>query len=90
MPIKHEGRCPHDRVQDCPLYVAGHVPGLPTCMTGDWAYGCSVERGEAAYARLIQACRVAAPRLVAECEWSADLHQRSEQRRRNLRAARIH
>lgn len=36
--------CPH-QTQACPLYLAGHVPGAPTCMAGDWQKGCAVDRG---------------------------------------------
>jgi hypothetical protein len=48
-------KCPHSQIQLCPLYVAGHIIGLPTCM-GSWDFdGCDVDHGDAQYEELIAA-----------------------------------
>lgn len=84
--------CPHARVEHCPLYVAGHVPNLPTCLTGAIEEGCSVQRGEAVYDWLLGALEADTEgrRLVAERKWQEATIERQEQRLRNFRAAGIH
>jgi len=82
-------KCPHADIRDCPLYHAGHEAGLPTCIAGDWAYGCLVEQG-ASYDGILVRLRGVEPKLVAVIEWNADARSRADQRARNMRAAGIH
>jgi hypothetical protein len=83
-------KCPHERVQYCPLYVAGHECGLATCMD-KWDYeGCDVDHGRKDYGQLVAALSRQKPEMITECadaEWRA---QATAQRERNMRAASIH
>jgi hypothetical protein len=77
-------RCRHSQpegqgIQFCPLYVAGHIAGLPTCVTGDWALGCAVARGNADYDALIERLRAQRPDLVDECELEKDWAERKRE-----------
>ena len=83
-------RCPHEHVQFCPLYVAGHVVGLPTCM-GQWDFdGCDVHHGRADYCQLVGELFRADPKLVAECAMGEERFEVGEQRARNMRSAGLH
>lgn len=83
-------KCPHENVQFCPLYVAGHEAGLPTCM-GKWDFeGCDVEHGRADYGQLVAQLFRHDPQMIAEraeAEWQAEA---KAQRQRNVRAAGLH
>ncbi len=84
--------CPHaNAIQFCPLYVAGHDPKLSglTCMTGDWTE-CAVDREELNYEAAKERLRMAAPALVAECEFGAARDSFNRQQRRNLQNNRTH
>ena len=90
MEIFLAGKCPHDRVQFCPLYVAGHVGGLPTCM-GKWdEEGCDVDHGRADYCKLVVELFRADPKMVAECAEGQNRFEAKEQRDRNMRLSGIH
>lgn len=49
-PIKHfrERLCPHERIADCPLYVASHVPHGMGCV-GNAIGECDVTAGKMKY-----------------------------------------
>lgn len=82
--------CPHEHVQYCPLYVAGHVAGLPTCM-GQWDFdGCDVYHGRADYSDLVAALFRADPNMVAECGEREERRYAADQRQRNRRHAGVH
>lgn len=85
-----ERKCPHNDVQFCPLYVAAHEAGLPTCIVGDWANGCSIERGKDDYCQLVADLFRAAPKLVATCAEAQSRIASEQQIRRNMRAAALH
>ena len=38
-------KCPHDRVEQCPLYIASHTGHGLGCDDGRLEEGCAVERG---------------------------------------------
>lgn len=85
-------RCPHDRIQYCPLYVAAHVVGLPTCIGRNLDEGCDISQRKLDYgtivAKLIKTAVGA--EIVEQCadgEWTAE---RQAQRARNMRAAGLH
>lgn len=83
-------RCPHERIQYCPLYVAGHVVGLPTCMD-QWDFdGCDVKHGRRDYESLVAELFRADPAMVARCAEEEEQYERAEQRERNRRAAGLH
>lgn len=87
-------KCPHGNIVHCPLYVASHSGFVATsargCANGNWAEGCSIERGEEAYhdaaAKLAKVC----PRLVQGCADRESEQLAREQRHRNMRAAGLH
>ena len=43
------GKCPHERIQYCPLYVGMHISGGPSCWPKNGSdpmdKGCAVEQG---------------------------------------------
>lgn len=83
-------KCPHGRVEFCPLYVAGHVAGLPTCMV-QWDFdGCDVDHGRADYGSLVAKLSRQDVEMVAECAQAESRYMSAEQRKRNMRAAGIH
>lgn len=87
--------CPHkDAIQHCPLYVAGHVPGLLTCFTGpmetDYGIHCAVERGEMEYRHAVETVRAVNPMLVAQCEFGKMKAEATAQYNRNMRANGVH
>jgi hypothetical protein len=83
-------KCPHERVQYCPLYVAGHAAGLPTCM-GQWDYdGCDVDHGREDYGQLVAQLHRVAPDIIKERAEEEYRAASAEQRKRNMRAAGIH
>jgi hypothetical protein len=83
-------KCPHERVQYCPLYVAGHVVGLSTCMV-KWDFdGCDVDHGRADYGQLVAKLFRQDANMVAECALGEERAMAAEQRKRNMRAAGVH
>lgn len=83
-------KCPHDRVEFCPLYVAAHEGGGFGCDDGRLQEGgCAVSRSMdygKALARLSNANRD----LVQECAERESFFMKLEQRRRNMKAAGVH
>jgi hypothetical protein len=82
-------RCPHDRIEHCPLYVESHNTRLMGCVD-DVAEPCVVERGKRKYEKLLANLSVADPRLIAMCRFSEEASKVREQRARNLRLNGIH
>jgi hypothetical protein len=87
--------CPHkDAIQHCPLYVAGHVPNLLTCFTGqmetDYGTHCAVERGEMDYRHAVETVRAINPMLVAQCEFGKMKAEAMAQHNRNMRVNGVH
>ena len=65
-----ERKCPHDRIQDCPLYACAHfaTPGLPSCLTRDISDGrCDVDAGSD-YSLLVLAVQVKFPAVWREIQ----------------------
>lgn len=87
--------CPHkDAIQHCPLYVAGHVPNLLTCFTGqmetDYGIHCAVERGDMDYTGAVAALRIVNPMLVGQCEFAKMVADAKGQHNRNMRLNGVH
>lgn len=89
--------CPHRHIQYCPLHIAGHVAGLVTCMTGDWARGCAVNRGTMSYLKAFRRLDKQRPEWLPHCQQAEKNHESwermkaaQEQRTRNLRVNGIH
>ena len=83
-------KCPHEHVQYCPLYAAGHVAGLPTCM-GQWDWdGCDVDHGRVDYGQKVAELFRHNPQLVAERAAAEECHEAKYQQQRNRRAAGLH
>lgn len=84
-------KCPHERIEHCPLYVAAHETDEFGCDDGRLGdhEGCAVDRGldyGQAVARLCKANR----EIVQECAERESLHMKIEQRNRNMRVNGIH
>lgn len=88
-PFFERGKCPHNRIERCPLYHAAHVAELAHlgCVR-DLAEPCLVEKG-GDYKMMVEALRCADPRLVAIIEFRGAAEESREQRQRNIRAAGI-
>lgn len=83
-------KCPHQLVQYCPLYVAGHVVGLPTCLD-KWDYdGCDVDHGRGQYEELIARLFRRDPSLIAERALAEARAEATAQRNRNIQRNAIH
>lgn len=89
-PEEFERKCPHSRIEFCPLYVAAHEVGGFGCDDGRLAEGgCAASRGldyGEALARLSQENRS----LVLECAERENHHMMIEQRRRNMKNLGLH
>ena len=79
------GKCPHEKVQFCPLYVGMHIVGSPNCWHRDLNVGCSVDHG-ASYEDLIAQFFRADPQMFAEITMAERADEGHDQRDRNLRA----
>ena len=76
-------RCPHARIQFCPLYVAAHVPNGGGCDDGHIHDGrCAVDRGMD-YGCELARIRGKDPRLVAMLAFNEDAAIATAQRARN-------
>lgn len=89
------GRCPHDHVQFCPLYVVAHEQRAEllrlTCCSGDMLMeGCAVERGTMDYRRQVALVASIDPRMVATVRFNEEARAAKDQKARNLRLAGIH
>jgi hypothetical protein len=82
-------KCPHDRIQHCPLYVESHNCRQLGCVD-DVGKPCRVERGKMKYARAVASLRAVDPKLVAITEFNEKAHQSREQISRNMRLLGIH
>lgn len=83
-------KCPHDRIQYCPLYLAGHECGLATCMD-KWDYdGCDVDHGRKDYGQLVAELYRQKPEIIKERADAESRAQAIAQRERNMRAAGVH
>ena len=82
-------KCPHARVQHCPLYVESHNCRQLGCVD-DIAKPCRVERGKTTYTKAVKALRAVDPRLVAICEFNENAYESREQISRNMRLLGIH
>lgn len=83
-------KCPHERIQYCPLYVAAHCAGLPTCIGDNLYDGCDVTQGKRDYGGILSKLVKANPGIVEECAEAEWLANRAEQRARNMRRAGLH
>jgi hypothetical protein len=89
-PPEEDRKCPHARIEFCPLYIAAHEAGGFGCDDGRLAEGgCAVSRSldyGRALARLSEANRA----LVLECAEQENHNMKVEQRRRNMKNLRLH
>jgi hypothetical protein len=82
-------KCPHARIQHCPLYVESHNCRQLGCVD-DPAKLCLVERGKMKYEKALRNLRAEDARLVAICEFNEKAHESREQISRNMRLMGIH
>lgn len=82
-------KCPHDRIQHCPLYVESHHCRGLGCVD-DVGRPCGVERGKMDYTKAVANLRAADAKLVAIVEFNEQAHQSREQISRNMRLLGIH
>lgn len=89
-PPPDDRKCPHARIEFCPLYIAAHEAAGFGCDDGRLGEGgCAVSRGldyGAALVMLSHANRA----LVLECADRESHHMRIEQRRRNVKNLGLH
>lgn len=88
-----DSKCPHNRIQHCPLYVGMHIAGGPSCWPkrGDPEQdGCAVEQGEAGYEELVAEFWRAHPKDFTEVTLAEREYEAKEQRARNMRLSGIH
>ena len=89
---KRGTKCPHDRIQYCPLYVGMHIAGGPSCWPKDnnpEENGCAVDQG-ADYGKLVAKFAAQHPREYAECTFGEQANEVKEQRSRNMVLNGIH
>lgn len=88
-PPDEDRKCPHSRIEFCPLYVAAHEARGYSCDDGKLGSGgCAVSRGMD-YGRAIARLWEANRDLVQECAERESLSM-IEQRQRNMKVASIH
>lgn len=84
-------KCPHSKIQFCPLYVGMHIAGGPSCWPkGDLQEGCAVDHGEAAYEELLAKLFRVHPDVIAERAVAENDDMAREQRQRNMRLSGVH
>jgi hypothetical protein len=89
-PEECERKCPHARIEFCPLYVAAHEGGGLGCDDGRLAEGgCAASRGMD-YGKALARLSYENRDLVLECAEREHQYMMIEQRRRNMKAAGIH
>jgi hypothetical protein len=82
-------KCPHARIQHCPLYVESHNCRQLGCVD-DLAKPCRVARGKMRYEKAVANLRAEDARLVAICEFNEKSHESREQISPNMRLLGIH
>ena len=91
---KRGTKCPHDRIQYCPLYVGMHIAGGPSCWPKNGSdpasKGCAVEQGLATYEELVGEFWHAHPQEFAEVTLAERRYEAGEQRQRNMRLSGVH
>lgn len=86
------GKCPHEHIQYCPLYIGMHIAGGPSCWPKNNRLedlGCAVDQG-ASYENLVANFFRAHPRDFAECTMRERDYEAGIQRKRNLRLLGLH
>lgn len=91
MARKYGGKCPHARIQYCPLYIGMHIVGGPSCWpaNNDLDMGCAVDQG-ASYEALVTAFFRAYPADFAEVTLAERRSETVGQRSRNMRLLGLH
>lgn len=85
--MKRKGKCPHELVQYCPLYVAAHIAGAGGCDDGKLELGtCAVSRG-LDYAKRLAELERTQFEMVARCQWAEKAAAAKRQIEANMRAA---
>jgi hypothetical protein len=89
-PPADDRKCPHARIEFCPLYVAAHEAGGFGCDDGRVGEGgCAVSRGMN-YGSVLAKLSHAKRDLVQDCAEREGLFLKLEQRRRNMKNAGLH
>ena len=83
------GRCPHAKIQYCPLYIGMHVAGGPSCWHSNLNDGCAVEQG-ASYEDLVAQFVRAHPEEFAAATLAERADEARDQRNLNMRLAGVH
>ncbi len=82
-------KCPHAKIQYCPLYVGMHIVDGPSCWHKNLEDGCAVDHG-ASYEDLVAAFFRAHPADFAEITLAERASESREQRQRNVRLNGLH
>jgi hypothetical protein len=82
-------KCPHNRIQHCPLYVESHNCRQLGCFDG-MDKPCKVESGKMDYPKAVAALRAVDAKLVAIVEFNEKAHESRDQISRNMRLLGIH
>ena len=88
-------KCPHERIEYCPLYIGMHIVGGPSCWPKNGSdqmemnRGCAVEQGLSTYEELIVKFWHAHPSMFAEITLAERAHESGKQRARNMRLSGI-
>lgn len=82
-------KCPHSRIQFCPLYVESHNGRGLGCVD-DVGKDCKVDRGILKYQDMLWAVEIVEPKLPALCKFNEEIFQRTEQRARNMKLNGVH
>lgn len=77
-------KCPHERIQFCPLFVESHNCRGLGCVD-DMAKDCEVVRGKMNYTKAIDALRETDLPMLTHIQFSEIAFLRQEQRARNLK-----
>lgn len=81
-------KCPHERIQYCPLYVESHNCREMGCVD-DVGKSCEVERGKMDYANAKAALERVDFKLISDCGIAERQFERTEQRKRNMQHLRL-
>ena len=89
-PEEFERKCPHDRIEFCPLYIAAHEGEGLGCDDGRLGEGgCAISRSMD-YGKALARLSLAKRELVLECAERENQHMKIEQRRRNMKNLGLH
>lgn len=85
-------KCPHAKIQFCPLYIGMHIAGGPSCWpkNNELDDGCGVDQGHFTYEEKVIEFWRAHPQDFAEITLNERADEAGEQRKRNMRLMGLH